>query len=307
MAEFTRIRETINNLKNQCNKIENETKLNTTPITDQTIIQQQVETQEQTIKLQFQGKPSWITGMVILPSGKLLLVDNKNEALSIFSVSFDFLITKHIHPAPYDVASISSTQDRVMLSVPSTQELMRCDVLLDNAFSVGRKLKISIACKAVASDERYVAVCSDSELQIFEAEADTLSIILDESYETTGFTYIAMNSSERKIFITDQTICDPHINCFNFNGETLWKINDGRLNKCTGICAIGTQLMFTSWESGQMFTLSSNGGDLKMTKHSVRFPWKLYISERQNKICVSQYNSTLAEEEKRTVKAFTMI
>ncbi|XP_060076199.1 E3 ubiquitin-protein ligase TRIM62-like [Ylistrum balloti] len=307
-AKVTSMKKAINELINQYKDIEmNSTKRGTTQALDQTNILQEDDTQVHTIKLPFQGKASWITGIGILPSGKLLLVDHTNRALSVFSASFNCLCVTRTNVAPYDLVSISMSHDQVMLSIPDTRELMRCDVLQDGSVLLGQKLKTNIACKALTSDGRYVAVCSDSELQVFETDEGMWMIILEESYETTKFTYIAMISLERRVFITDQTNGDPHIMCLDFDGQTLWKVTDERFQYCTGICVTGTQLMLASWESGKMFTLSFNGNNLKMSNIAARNPWKIYVSARQNTVCVSQHKDVLSEEDKRTVKVFQKI
>ncbi|OWF36757.1 tripartite motif-containing protein 7-like [Mizuhopecten yessoensis] len=274
-----------------------------TQASDQSLIQSHKENPVQEVKLRFQGKPSWITGIAILPSGKLLLIDHTNEAVSVFSISLDFLCKTNIHPAPYDVASISSTQDHVMMSIPDTRELMKCDVLQDGFVEVDRKLKTNIACKAVASDEEHVAVCSSSDLQLFETDGEVWMNTLEESYARTKFTYLTLISSKKKVFITDQTYPDPHIRCLDFDGTTLWKVAEGRIGFCTGICVTGSQLMVTSWDSGKIFTLSLNGDDLKTYNDcDVSFPWNLHVSSRQKIVCVSQHKNTLSEEDKRTIK-----
>ncbi|XP_069107259.1 uncharacterized protein [Argopecten irradians] len=261
-----------------------------------------------TIKLPFQGKPSWITGIVILPSGKLLLVDHANAVLTVQSLFLNCVSSTNIHPAPYDVVCISSTHDQVLMSIPDTQELLRCDVSQDGSVLLGRKLKTSITCKAIASDDRYVAVCSSSELQIFETDGELWMLNLDESYESTKFTYVTMTSSEQKVFITDQIYSEPHIKCMNFDGDTLWKVADRQIGICTGICVTGTQILVTSKDSGKIFSLSFNGDDLKAYRsNTLLVPWKLHTSSRQNIICVSQHNRTLSEEDRRLVKAFHII
>ncbi|OWF44600.1 E3 ubiquitin-protein ligase TRIM38-like [Mizuhopecten yessoensis] len=274
---------------------------------DQTNIQQSQVSQMQNIKLAHQGKPSWITGITILPSGKILLIDHTNEAVFVFSLSLDFQCKTNIHPAPYDVAPISTSQDHMMVSIPDTRELVKCKVLHDGFVEVGKRLKSNIRFKAVASDSRHVAVCSDSDIHIFETDGEVWMVVLEESYETTKFTYITLTSSEKKVFITDQTFADPHVRCVDFDGLTLWKVVDARLSVCSGISIMGTQLMVMSWNSGEIFTLSFNRDNLNtFNKGSVVFPWKLGISARQNVVCVSQHKNTLSEEDKRTVKVFKL-
>ncbi|XP_069107260.1 uncharacterized protein [Argopecten irradians] len=216
-----------------------------------------------TSNYRFKEKPSWITGIVILPVGK---------------------------------------------TTTYTQELLRCDVTEDGSVLVGRKLKTGITCKAIASDDRYVAVCSSSELQILETDGELWMLNLDESYESTKFTYVTMMSSEQKIFITDQIYSEPHIKCINFHGDTLWKVADRQIGICTGICVTGTKILVTSQDSGKIFTLSFNGDDLKAySNNTLLVPWELHTSSRQNIICVSQHNRTLSEEDRRVVKVFQMI
>ncbi|XP_033728684.1 tripartite motif-containing protein 72-like [Pecten maximus] len=255
------------------------------------------------IKLPFRGKPSWITGIAMLPTGRLLLVDHNNETVSVYGTSFDFLCKTDIHPAPYDVVSISSNQDHVMVSIPDAQQLIKCEVLQDGFVEVGQKMKTNYTCKALASDGQHVAVCSSSEIQIFETDGEVWMVVLDESYSRTKFTYVTLTSPEKKVFVSDQTYPEPNIRCIDFNGATLWKVSDGRIGFSTGICVIGSQLMVTSWDAGKILTLSFNGLDLETFNEStVLFPWKLYASSERKTICVSQYKNTLSDEDKRTIK-----
>ncbi|XP_069108357.1 uncharacterized protein [Argopecten irradians] len=262
---------------------------------------------EQQIILPYQGKPSWITGMAVLPSGKLLIVDYSNEAVLAFSQSLNFLCKTDIHPAPYDIAMFTSIDDHVMMTIPDKQELMTCRVHENGFVEVGRQLKTNIVCKAVASDENYVAICSNTELQIFETDGNLWMLILDESYESTNFTYVTMTSSEHKVFITDQTHPEHHVKCLDFDGETLWQFADFRLKFCTGICVTGTQVLVTSWDSKIFFTLSFSGNNLNSYgRTTVTYPWKLHASSSKNIICISQYKTAISEEDKRTIKIFKM-
>ncbi|XP_069108612.1 uncharacterized protein [Argopecten irradians] len=262
------------------------------------------------IQLPFQGKPSWITGMEFLPSGKLLIVDYSNEAVFVFNRDLNMLSKTNIHPAPYDVMSISRSLDHVMCSIPNAQELLKCDVFQDGSIDVGQKLKVNIACKAVDSDDHCIAVCSVSELQIFERDCEIWTNILDESFSETDFTNIALKSRDRKIFVTDQISTDTHIMCLDFNGVTIWKVRDNRIRFCHGICVIGTQILLTSMNAGKMYTLSFYGDCLKeydgFVDDVTTNPWKLVVSNRQKIICVSQYGKMLSEEDKRTIKLFHM-
>ncbi|XP_069107258.1 uncharacterized protein [Argopecten irradians] len=260
------------------------------------------------INLPFQGKPSWITGIAILPSGKVILIDHSNEVVTVFGPSLNCLRTRHIYPAPYDVASISSTRDHVMMTIPDSQELLNCEVLENGNVLLGKRLKTSIACKAIASDERYVAVCSESDLEIFETDGKSWMMVLDESYTSAKFSYIAMTSAEKKVFITDHNNSNPHIKCIDFHGTALWKVADGQIRVCTGISVLGTQLLVASWDSGKMFTLSSQGDSLKtFSKNTIAFPWKLLTSTSQKMICVSQHKNVLSEEDKRIIKVFYLV
>ncbi|XP_069108279.1 tripartite motif-containing protein 5-like [Argopecten irradians] len=286
----------------------NKTKFTTRETTqDQTRLKHPVESAVQTLQIPFQGKTSWITGIAILPSGKLLIVDHTNAVVSVFSLALQFMCKTTISPAPYDVVPISLMQDSVMISIPESQELMKCEVDQNGVVEVGKKLKTNIPCKAAASDDRYVAICSHSELQIFETDGEAWMIILDESYLKTKFTYITMTSSEKKVFITDQSYHDPHIRCLDFDGTTLWKVDDGRIGVSSGICALDTYLMVASWNSGKIFTLYFNGNDLNLLLDSTLLnPWKLHASNRQKRICVSQHKHILSEEDRRTVKMLPM-
>ncbi|XP_060076200.1 E3 ubiquitin-protein ligase TRIM62-like [Ylistrum balloti] len=267
----------------------------------------QPETNVQTIELPFQGKPSWITGITILPSGKLLLVDHTNKVMSVFNSSHRFLCKTNINPAPYDVVSISLIHDSVIVSLPDTQQLLKCEVLQNGVIEKGPTLKTNITCKAAASDGIYVAICSYSDLQIFETDSEFWSIILDECYETAKFTYITMTSLEKKVFITDLSFNNPHIRCLDFDGTTLWKVSDGRVGFSTGVCSFGSEIMVTSWDSEKIFSLLCNGDDLKTYRNAgLVFPWKLYASTAQRIICVSQHKNTLSEVDKRTIKVFKM-
>ncbi|XP_060076192.1 uncharacterized protein LOC132555849 [Ylistrum balloti] len=277
----------------------------------QTSTQGTAKLQGQTIQLPCQGKPSWITGIATISSGKLLLVDHTNGAVFVFDNFLIFLCKTSINPAPYDAVAFTFADDHVMLSIPDKRELLKCHVLQDGFVEIGPKLKTNIACNAVTCDGRYVAVCSFSELQIFETDGKIWTIVLDESYESNKFTYITMSSSQRKVFITDQTYREPHIRCIDFDGVTLWKVSDRLISACSGICVKGTQLMVTSWDFGKMFTLSLNGDGLKTynnnnisNNNTVMFPWKLHVSEQQKMICVSQHQNTLSEEDRRTIRLF---
>ncbi|XP_033728951.1 putative tripartite motif-containing protein 75 [Pecten maximus] len=305
--EVESMKRKINELINQHQEKTNDSSRERAEVSDQTSIKQPVENQLQTIQLPFQGKSSWITGIAILPSGKILLVDHINGILSVFSLSLKFLFKTSVAPAPYDVVPISLTQDHVMVSIPESQELMRCEVRQDGVVEVGKKLKTNIACKAAASDKRNVAICSHSELQIFETDGEVWMIVLDESYLKTKFTYITITASEKKVFITDQSYQDPHIRCLDFDGTTLWKVDDGRIGVSSGICALDTHLIVASWNSGKIFTLFFNGDDLSTYIDSALiFPWKLHASSRLKRICVSQHKNTLSEADKRTVNILQM-
>lgn len=254
-----------------------------------------------------QPKSSWITGIAVLPSGRLLLVDHTNETILIFNSTFQFICKTSIQPSPYDLAVISSVEDLVMVSCPDSREVRRCDVLPDGHVNVGPTLKTQVACRSVSSDGTHLAVCSNTAVQVYEGQDDVWMKVLDESFARTKFTYVTMSSSERKVFLTDQSYPDPHVRCLSFAGSTLWQVTDDRISFSTGIAVMGTQLLVTSWDSGKILTLSHNGADLKdYGGCAVTFPWKLYISPDQKSLFVSQHKNTLSDEERRTIKVFTI-
>lgn len=192
----------------------------------------------------------WITGAVFLEDDKVLIVDNRNLKLKLFSADFQ-LLTEDDSFKPYDVALI----DNETVAVSDSGCVRYCDIERNSLKSsktynndwkiyVPKVLSLSGYCRGICSTKGKIAVCSGKDLdkRIIFQDIEIIRHIWQDIDGKSLFRepwYCAMNESGSLIFVADGVGVEGHVICITTQGRFRWK---HKFEMPRGLCICGDHL-----------------------------------------------------------------
>lgn len=149
--------------------------------------------------------PNSITGSTFLPNGRLVLIDNHNKTLKLFSAEYEFLAGVCLDERPWNVTSCYKTV--VAVSYPYAMTLDLVNTGLDMKFE--GKIKTDRACHGMAFHKTkkwlYIA-CGEgthAQIQAFSLDGLLRKVIIPKEGVLSEPCYMAMSSDSSRLFISD--------------------------------------------------------------------------------------------------------
>lgn len=248
-------------------------------------------------------QPAWITGIAVLDSGNIVIVDHVNEQVMLYDTTYVNVSEIHVSPAPYDIAAISNTE--LLLTRPDVDNLLAINVYGQGELKYGASFHTGLKAKSISHDNNHLVICSNTKLQIYVKHNGKWRKHDEHAYDRTKFTYVAIDGLKERIFVTDQKYPEPELVCLSYDGDIRWRFVHPDLGFPTGVAICCGHIYVASWDKGSVLRVAYNGSyEGTGIQRGVQYPWKLSITGRYDRLLVSQHKNTLAQEARRIIRFF---
>ena len=233
----------------------------------------------------------WISGCTVMPNGHVVLCDHNNTQVKLLDDSWT--ITGRLElPEPWDVSVIDS--NNVIVSSPDTKQLQKVQVF--PKMKTGKTIKLDKTCWGVAvSGEEIYTTCHDDpgrgEVKVLDLHGNIkrrLGINPDRSYLFNSPTYITVNTSGEKIFISDWDTYT--LACLTPSGTVIYTYEDSDMRQPRGlICDSGDNVLVCGCISHNVQTISADGNKystLLTSKDGLSNPCSIAYKESEDTLIV---------------------
>lgn len=176
-------------------------------------------------------QPTSVTGSTFLPNGRLVLVDNHNKTLKLYSAEYEFLAGLILQERPWNVTSCYKTV--VAVSYPYDLSVDLIVTGLEMKFQ--RKIKTDRPCHGMGYHhiEKWLYVaCGEgkqAQIQAYSLEGQLKKVIIPKEGVLHEPCYMVMSSDSKKMFISD---LDNGIIGFNTKtGEVICHYKDRKISR----------------------------------------------------------------------------
>nr|XP_022320261.1 uncharacterized protein LOC111122685 [Crassostrea virginica] len=240
----------------------------------------------------------WITGAVFLEDDKVLMADNRNMKLKLFSADFK-LLTEDDSYKPYDIALM----DNETVAVSDSGCVRYCDIEMNSLkpsktyntdwkIYVPKILSLSGYCRGICCSKGKVAVCSGKDLdkRIIFQDIEIVRHVWQDIDGKSLFRepwYCVMNESANLIFVADGVGVEGHVICITTQGRFRWK---RKFEMPRGLCVCGDHLFVADMKDNSIKVISLDGKEVRtlLTREDgIQRPQSVAINNTGDKLLVS--------------------
>ena len=146
-----------------------------------------------------------ITGSTFLPNGRLVLVDNHNKTLKLYSAEFDLLAGLVLQERPWNVSSCYKTVVAVSYPYDMSVDLIATGLEM----KVQCKIKTDRPCRGVGFHhvEKWLYIAcgegNQAQIQAYSLEGQLRKVIIPKQGVFHEPCYLVMSPDNTKLFISD--------------------------------------------------------------------------------------------------------
>ena len=247
-----------------------------------------------------------ITGAEVLPDGRIILADQVHRKIKIYDREYRWLGERVLSARPFDMTAIS--QSEIAVTLPREKRFLllqvrETDIPILAAIQTGSK------CWGISYSNYMLAVCcydSPPCVKLMSRDGRELKVISKDNVGHNIFffpEYIVLDRTAGCMYVTDRY--KKTVIAITTQGEKLWEIRYDGLKIPKGITLHGNRLFVAGNKSHNVLALSTDGEILgDVITEGVASPHKLVLMPGSDRLLVTQYNMTLIDTERNTVKVF---
>ncbi|XP_045171868.2 uncharacterized protein LOC123533941 isoform X2 [Mercenaria mercenaria] len=252
-----------------------------------------------------------LTGATYLSDGRIILVDQMLRKLKLFDQNYHWVGEKVLPARPYDICNV--TDNEIAVTFPREKKIQvfsvrQTDFLPTFTINTGAK------CWGIAFNASYkrFAVCCYTQppcIKIFSRSdgREIRSLSRDRTGVELFFfpDYVAIDNAGRHLYVTDKY--KKSVIGITMEGEKRWECSYQGLKNPRGICAVGNRIYVAGCRSHTVVLLSTDGeiiGDVII--EGISFPNKICLSPHADRLLVTQFQGTLIDIERNTVKIYRL-
>ncbi|WAR01468.1 TRI45-like protein [Mya arenaria] len=252
-----------------------------------------------------------LTGATYLMDGRIILVDQMLRKLKLFDQNYHWVGEKVLPARPYDVANV--TENEIAVTFPREKRIQvfavrQTDFLPTFTINTGAK------CWGLAYNATFkrFAVCCYTQppcIKIFSRSdgREIKSLARDRTGVELFFfpDYVAMDTAGRNLFVSDKY--KKSVIGLTMDGEKRWECSYHGLKNPRGICVVGPRVYVAGCRSHSVVLLSTEGEIVgEVIVEGISFPNKICLSPHADRLLVTQFQGTLIDIERNTVKIFRL-
>lgn len=249
------------------------------------------------------NRSAWITGIAVLNNGYLVIVDHSNESIMLYDTTYVKISDINVTPQPYDIVAISNSE--LLATRPDVDNILAINVYGEVELKYGASIQTGFKAKSISHDNNHFVVCNSDRLQIYIKHNGQWRKHDEHAFDRTKLTYVAVDGTKERIFVTDQKYPEPELFCMSYDGDIKWRLIHQDLGFPSGLVICNGYIYTASWDKGSVLRISYDGSfDGTDIQRGIQFPWKLTVTPRHDKLLLSQHKNTLSSEARRIVRFF---
>ncbi|XP_053406433.1 uncharacterized protein LOC128559233 [Mercenaria mercenaria] len=229
----------------------------------------------------------WITGLVMLSSDELLLVDYQNDSLKILNVRDNTITTRYKTPgSPWDVTVINS--ETVAVTLCNIGKILFMST--KNGLTESHSLKVRTDCRGIDHRNGIIAVSFiiPPAVQILNMKGDILRTVKDTSMFVYP-TYIAFRG-DKSIIVSD--CCKHEVYELTIDGHLKATMTSENLKSPRGLAVTSNRTVVVCGEddNGRVSMIVPDTKEiLPLFVQNVQKPMSILVCEGDNKLFVCEH------------------
>ncbi|WAR01467.1 TRI13-like protein [Mya arenaria] len=249
-----------------------------------------------------------ITGAEVLPDGRIVLADQVHRKIKLYDREYRWLGERVLSARPFDIAAIS--QSEIAVTLPREKrflllQIRETDIPILAAIQTGAK------CWGISYSNYMLAVCcydSPPSVKLMSRDGRELKVISKDNVGHNLFffpEYIVLDRTAGCMYVTDRY--KKTVIALTTQGEKLWEVRYDGLKMPKGITLHGNRLFVAGNKSHNVIAINTDGEILgDVIADGVSNPHKLVLVPGSDRLLVTQYNMTLIDVERNTIKVFAI-
>lgn len=249
-----------------------------------------------------------ITGAEFISDGRIVLADQVHRKIKLYDQEYRWIGERVLSARPFDITAISSSE--IAVTLPREKRLLllqvrETDIIILAAIQTGAK------CWGISYSNYMLAVCcydSPPCVKLMSRDGRELKVISKDNVGHNLFffpEYIVLDRTAGCMYVTDRY--KKTVIAITTQGEKLWEIRYDGLKMPKGIALHGNRLFVAGNRSHNILMVNTDGeimGDVIVD--GVSNPHKIVLKPGARQILVTQYNMTLIDVERNTIKIFSL-
>ena len=249
-----------------------------------------------------------ITGAEILNDGRIVLADQVHRKIKLYDPDYRWVGERVLSARPFDIVAISSSE--IAVTLPREKRFLLLQVR-ETDITILAAIQTGAKCWGISYSNYMLAVCcydSPPCVKLMSREGRELKVISKDNIGHNLFffpEYIVLDRIAKCMYVTDRY--KKTVIALTTHGEKLWEIRYDGLKFPKGIALHGNRLFIAGNKSHNILMVNTEGeimGDVIV--EGLSNPHKIVLTPRSDKLLVSQYNMTLIDVERNTVKLFSL-
>ena len=204
----------------------------------------------------------FITGCAFMPNGHVVLCNFLNHTIILLDGSFSVTGDLRLPSAPSDVSVID--RSNIIVTLPDTAQLQYIQVFPDR--KTGRSIQLDKKCWGidVSGEEIYISCHNDpgeGEIRVLDLNGQLkrkISVSQDGSFRFTNPYYLAVSTSRKKIFVSDDSTYI--VTCMTLNGDIIYQYQDNDLRSPGGLVVdTGDNVFVCGYATNTIHVITSDG------------------------------------------------
>ena len=244
-----------------------------------------------------------ITGSAFLPSGQLILCDQKNKKIKLLDENLQMKESIDLPGTPRDIAVVN--QHQMIVTFLWRQYLQFIQVT--PSLALGHTVDLGMECNgvAVSCESIYISfsVSGEGKIGIYDLNGK-MKCIIDQYNGKDGKVlikypwYIAVSNDE-KIFVSgvDAQSSTRTVYCLESSGNVLYTVSNPLFKDCSGISVDENEnLLVCDVVSHKVFLITKDGKEVReflTEKDGLSFPWTISFRRSDGTLVVGGYHNNI--------------
>lgn len=231
---------------------------------------------------------SYVRSCTILPNGSIIVVDENNSRIVVWSQDKTYPHDLQLSNKPFDVEHIGSNKVAVSYGIAKYIEILDIETSV-----VDKTLKLKGFCSGLThiADRLYVLVFGHG---IKIVNLFTLSV-LNEIPLNAKKTF-SITSCKDFLYCLD--LGNDAIFCIDVNGVLIWNFKSPALHECQALTAdVQGNIFVAAPHTNQILSISADGRDIKKLldyKNGIMLPSAIYYDKTEKRLLVCDRDSCKA-------------
>ncbi|XP_052815204.1 uncharacterized protein LOC128242173 [Mya arenaria] len=231
-----------------------------------------------------------IYGITELPSGEIILVDNRNNRLKILNREYKVIAQYDFPQQPVDICHVTGNQVAVAVDcVNPVRHEVHFLTVKAGTIKMTRKFSVDHVCMSIRHHGNQLYVGSYTALYLYTTDGKLVKKMYEDTSEGWTVAQFAINQDGKRIYICDTT--NNKIITIDNNGRILATLQDPDIVRPYGVhVSEGGHVFVSSWFSNTVVQIDQEGrkklATLVRMREGINHPQAVWYSTHTGRLIV---------------------